>query len=78
MHFIFIYFLSADPCIKNPCHNGATCHRIEDKYECICADASRPSHCSPGRYHEITLGGRSKQAVSPSHENLVSAQAFFF
>ncbi|XP_074628220.1 uncharacterized protein LOC141886102 isoform X3 [Acropora palmata] len=39
--------MKADPCIKNPCHNGATCHRIEDKYRCICPDASRPSHCSP-------------------------------
>ncbi|KAK2560536.1 Adhesion G-protein coupled receptor D1 [Acropora cervicornis] len=38
--------MKADPCIKNPCHNGATCHRIEDKYRCICPDASRPSHCS--------------------------------
>ncbi|XP_067019001.1 uncharacterized protein [Acropora muricata] len=39
--------MKADPCIKNPCHNGATCHRIEDKYKCICPDASRPSHCFP-------------------------------
>ncbi|XP_022796048.1 uncharacterized protein LOC111334546 isoform X2 [Stylophora pistillata] len=28
--------MKADPCVKNPCHNGATCQRLENRYKCIC------------------------------------------
>nr|XP_058962628.1 uncharacterized protein LOC131789508 isoform X2 [Pocillopora verrucosa] len=37
--------MKADPCVKNPCHNGATCQRLEDTYKCICPGISLNGIC---------------------------------
>ncbi|XP_078345693.1 uncharacterized protein LOC144631168 isoform X3 [Oculina patagonica] len=38
--------MKADPCFRNPCRDGATCQRMEDKFQCICADINMNRDCS--------------------------------
>ncbi|EDO45822.1 predicted protein [Nematostella vectensis] len=37
---ICCHFKKEDPCVSNPCHEGATCRLLDEKYECICPDIS--------------------------------------
>ncbi|CAH3019822.1 unnamed protein product [Porites evermanni] len=45
--------LREDPCVRNPCHDGATCQRMDtgDKYQCICPDTvdHNVGRCSGGK-----------------------------
>ena len=48
---IQLSFYSEDPCVLNPCHDGATCQRMDtgDKYQCICPDIDHNGRCSGGK-----------------------------
>ncbi|XP_068688990.1 uncharacterized protein [Montipora foliosa] len=73
--------MKEDPCIKNPCQNGATCHRMEHKYKCICTDVIDYTRCffRSGRIHHSCGGQRLSKPCedqSPQCSELSSQKGF--
>ncbi|EDO45885.1 predicted protein [Nematostella vectensis] len=60
---ICCHFKKADPCVTNPCHDGATCRSLDEKFECICPDIT------PGPCEE-------KRTISPCQDTLENCSVY--
>ncbi|KAM7438914.1 hypothetical protein ABFA07_011617 [Porites harrisoni] len=65
--------LKEDPCVLNPCHDGATCQRMDtgDKYQCICPDIDHNGRCSGAEKFAEHCEDKSDQC-----EKLASQEGF--